>query len=157
MVSVIQSSKNCAESNRSNKKDFFWNEISESDRSNRKLQCIGWNKITIPKDKGGLGLVDVNLKNVALLSKWWWNLNQDKQSWWCKVIHGKYGQGMFINKQASVGSIKQFSPIIQSILSIAKDVKFSSLFSKNMIWTVKDGNSIYFWHDLWHTTEALSR
>lgn len=48
---------------------FFWNEISESGPPSKKLHWINWDKVTLPKDMGGLGLTDLNLKNIAQFTK----------------------------------------------------------------------------------------
>lgn len=74
------------------KREFFWNDGRNTGQGQKKLHWASWNKIVMPKDMGGLGLVDLEKKNLALLTKWWWHLNKDKTSLWSQVIRGKYGR-----------------------------------------------------------------
>lgn len=73
------------------KRNFFWDEICEECMNGRKLHTINWHQVCLPKDKGGLGLGDLNLRNVAALIKWWWRINKDKTSLWRRILIDKYG------------------------------------------------------------------
>ena len=44
----------------------------------------------MPKEKGGLGIRDIDTFNLALLGKWEWNLMQEKGEIWSKVLESKY-------------------------------------------------------------------
>jgi len=46
--------------------------------------------VCLPKEKGGLGIKDINSFNMALLGKWEWNLMQHKGELWAKVLESKY-------------------------------------------------------------------
>ena len=65
---------------------FLWGSTSEK----RRLHLVGWNKIIRPKEEGGLGIQATKIKNLALLAKLNWRMNQEKESIWAKVILGKY-------------------------------------------------------------------
>lgn len=47
------------------KRNFFWNEITEASYY-RKLHWICWEKLVLTKDMGGLGLVNLEVKNISL-------------------------------------------------------------------------------------------
>ena len=47
---------------------------------------MGWNKIFRSKEEGGLGIQAAKFKNLALLAKLNWRLNQENESIWAKVI-----------------------------------------------------------------------
>ena len=51
---------------------FLWGEGPDKN----KIAWIKWNIVCLPKEKGGLGLKDINTFNLALLGKWRWNLFQ---------------------------------------------------------------------------------
>ena len=57
-------------------RDFLWGSIREK----KKLHLVGWNKIIQPKEEGGLGIQVARAKNVALLAKLNWRLNQEKEA-----------------------------------------------------------------------------
>ena len=67
-------------------RDFLWGSIREK----KKLHLVGWNKIIQPKEEGGLGIQVARAKNVALLAKLNWRMNQEKEALWAKVIMNKY-------------------------------------------------------------------
>ena len=56
--------------------NFLWG----STREKRKLHLVGWNKIIQSKKEGGLGIQAARAKNVALLAKLNWRLNQEKEA-----------------------------------------------------------------------------
>lgn len=138
------------------RRGFFWKEINESSCYTKKFHSIGWNKIILPMDLGGLGLADLNLRNLALLSKWWWKIRQDRKCMWNKVLIGKYGNIFSDDTGVGVLNSKKFSPVMLSILQAYRDPCFANLFSESFKWIVKDGYSIDFWQDLWHSSGVLA-
>ena len=62
-----------------------------------KIAWVKWDTVCFPKDKGGLGIKDVNTFNLALLAKWKWHLFQHQGQLWAKVLESKYGgwRGLF--------------------------------------------------------------
>jgi len=49
---------------------FFW----QSDNQRRKYRLAKWSILCQPKEQGGLGIHNLELKNTALLSKWLFKL-----------------------------------------------------------------------------------
>lgn len=66
--------------------DFLWG----STREKKRLHLVTWNKIIQPKEEGGLRIQVARAKNVALLAKLNWRMNQEKEATWAKVILEKY-------------------------------------------------------------------
>ncbi|GJU41837.1 RNA-directed DNA polymerase, eukaryota, reverse transcriptase zinc-binding domain protein, partial [Tanacetum coccineum] len=64
-------------------KNFIW---SQSAKNNGKAK-VAWSYICKPKDKGGLGLKNLQTWNYALLSKHVWNIAIKKDSLWVKWVH----------------------------------------------------------------------
>jgi hypothetical protein len=64
---------------------FFW----QSDGHKRKYRLTKWNIICRPKDQGGLGVEDLELKNKSLLAKWLDKLINE-EGMWQELLHNKY-------------------------------------------------------------------
>lgn len=65
---------------------FWW---EASDRK-RKMCWVSWDRLTKPKDKGGLGLRDIQLFNQALLEKQAWRILTNPTCLLSRVLLGKY-------------------------------------------------------------------
>lgn len=57
------------------------------------LAPVSWDSIKHPKAMGGLGVGDIQHKNLGLLCKWLWRLLNDNQSLWCGLVRNKYNYG----------------------------------------------------------------
>ncbi|TYH21059.1 hypothetical protein ES288_A04G012500v1 [Gossypium darwinii] len=57
----------------------------------RKMAKVNWKQICKPKENGGAGVVNLEIKNKVLLAKWRWRVMVDKNALWSKVILAKYG------------------------------------------------------------------
>lgn len=62
------------------RKSFFWGEKRVGVVSKPRMHSLGWNKICRPKEAGGLGLVSLRERNLALLFKWWWRSCEERGS-----------------------------------------------------------------------------
>ncbi|KAE8661488.1 hypothetical protein F3Y22_tig00113725pilonHSYRG00522 [Hibiscus syriacus] len=60
--------------------NFLWD--SNSDRS---IHWVKWESLCKPKLHGGLGIIDIHLKNRSLLNKWIWSFDRELDSLWRKV------------------------------------------------------------------------
>ena len=68
-------------------KRFLW----EGSGSSRKIHWVDWNSVCNLKDNGGLGIMDVSIKNRALLNKWVWRYGEEPCALWRVIIASKYG------------------------------------------------------------------
>ena len=74
-------------------RNFLWG----SSESSKKIHWVGWQKVTKPKEKGGLGLQSAKGRNTALLAKLNWRLHVEKEALWAKVLRKKYCNQRRIN------------------------------------------------------------
>ncbi|XVF37078.1 hypothetical protein REPUB_Repub19eG0114600 [Reevesia pubescens] len=68
------------------RRDFLWG----STEGKIKFSRVAWDKVCVPKSKRGLGVINLDLKNVALLGKWHWEFVVEKEHLWRKLIISKY-------------------------------------------------------------------
>ncbi|KAK5834475.1 hypothetical protein PVK06_018354 [Gossypium arboreum] len=75
-----------------------------------------------PKENGGAGVVNLEIKNKALLAKWRWRVMVDKNALWSKVILAKYGSNA---KQwrFGVNNLKDMSTVWRGIVENSFDVR----------------------------------
>jgi hypothetical protein len=64
---------------------FFW----QGDNHKKKYRLMKWDILCLPKDQGGLGILNLEIKNICLLSKWLYKLiNED--GIWQELLRKKY-------------------------------------------------------------------
>jgi len=56
---------------------FFWH----GDKYKKKYRLAKWDILCHPKDQGGLGIIDLQVQNKCLLSKWIINLLNGHGTW----------------------------------------------------------------------------
>lgn len=122
--------------------NFLWS----GEENKHKYHLVAWEKVCRPKDLGGLGILDFDIMNIALLSKWLWKLFNEKGLWqrllWDKYI-GKSTFGQVNKKQGD-------SHFWQGLL------KCKDLFLAYCRFNVGNGKKTRFWEDKWIGKQSLS-
>lgn len=72
------------------RRNFLWG----STEGKRKIAKVSWKQICKLKEKGGVRVVNLVVKNKALLAKWSWRFAVEKDTMWRKVILAKYGSSV---------------------------------------------------------------
>jgi hypothetical protein len=67
------------------KSRFFW----QGDNEKKKYRLAKWSVVCSPKDQGGLGIHDLEVKSTALLGKWLFRLLTEDGIWQTK-LYRKY-------------------------------------------------------------------
>lgn len=114
-------------------KNFIWG----STQDKRKVQMVGWNRVTKPKE-GGLGLQAAKQKNLSLLAKLNWRFRKEKDKDWAKVLCIKY------NNPKRNGS---------NLWSGMK--RGGHVFMQGVKWKVGTNSTLNFWNDRWLTVDNL--
>ncbi|GAU48001.1 hypothetical protein TSUD_404780 [Trifolium subterraneum] len=57
----------------------------------RKIVWVSWDKICRPKNRGGLGIRDLRVVNLAFLGKWRWMIIAGGQGLWREILLARYG------------------------------------------------------------------
>ena len=55
----------------------------------KKYHLVNWKTVCLPKDQGGLGVIDLEIMNIALLEKCLWKLFNER-GMWQTVLQNKY-------------------------------------------------------------------
>lgn len=67
-------------------RNFLW----DSAKDKRKMCWVSWRKICTPMNKGGLGVKNLKLTNLALLSKWIWRYTKENDALWRRIVQEKF-------------------------------------------------------------------
>lgn len=66
---------------------FFW----RGDYSKFKYHMVKWENVCLPKDFVGLGIINTRQMNEALLTKWIWRIQSNRDDdIVCKMLRAKY-------------------------------------------------------------------
>ena len=68
-------------------RDFLWGGMG----NDVKHHLVGWDKVCVPKAKGGLGVQSLVLFNKTLLGKWLWRFGLEENNLWRRVLVEKFG------------------------------------------------------------------
>ncbi|WVZ57602.1 hypothetical protein U9M48_007966 [Paspalum notatum var. saurae] len=119
--------------------------IWQNDQHKKKYHLIKWDQIRQPKEQGGLGIIDLEVQNKCLLSKWLFKL-ANEEGIWQNLLRNKY-----LKSKLFGGGIKK--PGVSHFWAGLMDVKqdFLSLGS----FSVSDGTQVRFWEDTWCDNQPL--
>jgi hypothetical protein len=79
-------------------KRMVWQKIDDKKR----YHLVNWHTVCLPKDCGGLGVLDLTTMNKSLLCKWLWKL-ENTEGTWQTMLSRKYLANQVLS-QAKMGS-----------------------------------------------------
>ena len=112
----------------------------------KKIAWISWEKVCLPKERGGLGIKDVKAFNIALLGKWKWHLLNHHQELWIKVVESKYGGWRGLEEGDRVASQSIWWRDLKRV--VCQTYQGRSI-QEGFSWKVGAGHRINFWEDRW--------
>ena len=121
---------------------FLWGGGSDQN----KIAWIKWDIVCLPKEKGGLGIKDINTFNLALLGKWKWNLFQHQGQLWARLLESKYGGWRSLN-EASRDNNKSIR--WRDLKMASQHLQQGDAFQNRTLWRVGCGDRIKFREDNW--------
>ena len=101
---------------------------------------VSWDKVTLPKELGGLGLHNMKDKNNALLTKLCWRLACEKEAPWAKTLVAKY---------LSPNRITEEGKKLPCSSCWAACKKGGLVYAKGLKWSVKNREIVKVWTDFW--------
>jgi len=114
---------------------FFW----QGDNHKKKYRLSKWGILCLPKDQGGLGIMDLEVQNKCLLSKWLYKLiNEDGV--WQQLLRKKY------LKNKTIDEVKWKPGDSHFWLGL---MKVKDHFLNLSIFNLYNGTQCRFWEDKW--------
>jgi len=114
----------------------------------RGSQCkVAWEDVTLPKEKGGLGVPNLAKKNASLLKKFLLKFHSAPPAPWIDWIRNAYGW----NEQFDFGDdIPSMTPIWRDIYALLPSFR-----SETKV-LLGNGQMTAFWMDLWFGSQTLA-
>lgn len=119
-------------------RNLFWN--GTDCHPHRHL--VSWDRVSLPKNYGGLGLGAFKHRNNALPQKWLWQFTQEDNPLWKRVITSIYG----IEDHVWLPSPPKLSSRGRPWVAIDQQRLF---FIRFISFKAKNGSKIKVWKDTW--------
>ena len=117
-------------------RDFLWGSTEEK----RKLHLVNWNTVTLLRDRGGLGMVEMQPRNEAYLAKLCWRLANEQEAPWVRMLMIKY----FMNLR-----ITEVGRKLPCSRTWAACKKGGPIFKRGLKWIINNGAATNLWSDFW--------
>lgn len=125
-------------------RNFLWQRFGENSAN----VLVAWDKVTKPKDQGGLGIGNLLIHNKALLGKWVWRYQSERQVFWAQIIHSIYGTDANGWEAGSARRATHRAPW-KAISAVAQEI------NRGATHKLGNGRKIRFWHDQWLDARPL--
>jgi len=151
-LSLFRMPKKVAEEIISLQRKFLWG----GNKEGRSLSLVRWELVQQSKEKGGLGVGDIEDKNIALLVKWWWKYATTEDQMWKRVIMALHNEDQALLPLCPTKK-KPESGIWQTLKQLIQDqkLKAAQAFWENINLVVGKGDRIRFWEDNWTQDKPL--
>ncbi|GKV38230.1 hypothetical protein SLEP1_g46166 [Rubroshorea leprosula] len=80
---------------------FLWGYMEDKS----KLAWLSWEKVCRNRSEGGLGVPNLDCRNIVMLGKWWDRFGKEEGSLWRKVVIDKYYEGGERNEEQRIKEI----------------------------------------------------
>jgi hypothetical protein len=124
-----------------------------------KIAWVKWSDLCRPKAEGGLGIKNLRLVNVSLLTKWRWRLLVAHDALWSLVLKAKYGADIGYSSELLGCGNKRFASFWWKDLCKLGQINGHSSVdwcSEIMVKKVGNGGGTRFWLDTWVGGGALA-
>ncbi|XP_022041114.1 uncharacterized protein LOC110943688 [Helianthus annuus] len=119
----------------------------------KKLHWVGWDKVTVAKGKGGLGVNRLENSNQALVLKWLWRYRSESNALWKKVVDAVHSLARNWDLYPVQTRYKGgwYNIVKWGKQSKVADVGFNSLIRAD----IGNGDLVRFWMDPWLCGQPL--
>jgi hypothetical protein len=121
----------------------------------KKICWVKWDQICLPKARGGLGVKNLDLFNLALLGKWKWRFLNDSGAVWADLLRFRYDHlpTILMGNQPLTSSPRN-SIWWRDVIGYGRGQQHN-WFTSNVSCRVGDGNNIEFWKFKWYGNQPL--
>lgn len=128
------------------RRNFLW--------GTNKIHLTNWKAVSLSKGKGGLGITNLEHRNLAMLGKVWWRILENNNKPWMRLLRAKYGID-YHNWTSSRYSNKP-STLIRNLQFLQGHRGTSMLFNRDSYkWKANNGSRTRFWEDTWTADNSL--
>lgn len=128
------------------RRTFLW---GKSDGNTNGISLLNWEMVCLPTRWGGMGVADLQIRNISLMLRWWWRLYHEPDSLWAMVATRIRGTGIYAN-----------GPRLWSVRGSffwRQLGKIKHYFNWSLEWIVGDGSAISFWFDPWNGAPMIDQ
>ncbi|CAN0872181.1 LINE-1 retrotransposable element ORF2 protein [Linum grandiflorum] len=127
--------------------NFLWTGMADT----KKFHMVSWDNVKVPKERGGLGILDLRCMNKALLGKWLWRFGVQREAWWRILVHIKFGLDRGSEwRSARPGGSAGWSVWFWICKENLEFWEFAYVDPGGGEW-------VRFWHDIWIPRKHLAR
>ena len=122
-------------------RNFLWGGGAEG----KKIAWVAWDQVCVPRDKGGLGIKAIKDFNRALLIKWKWQLFQQTDQFWNRILLSKYKGWRGLEEASHKQHHSFWWSDLKSVMLHSSMAGVLNQFQ----WRLGRGDQILFWEDSW--------
>jgi hypothetical protein len=99
---------------------------------------VKWHVVCRPKEFGRLGIINTQILNECLMTKWIWKLYNQKDYLWARLVRGKYMQSEDLFRSRSDNGSQWWKSLH----------KIKHLFKKGVVHKIGNGKATQLWNDV---------
>ncbi|XP_058725510.1 uncharacterized protein LOC131596787 [Vicia villosa] len=132
---------------------FLWS--GGEDR--KSIHWVCWDTVCKSKEEGGLGIKNVEIMNVALISKWKWRILNENEAVWSGIIRARYGKVKLKILVGDMAVVGKKDSIWWRDLMVSDNYErlLVNHFSRAINCSVGNGEDIPFWYACWIDKQPL--
>lgn len=135
--------------------NFLWRGVGQK----KSIHRVSWKKFCLAKYEGGLGVKNIELFNIYLLSKWKWRILHDKKTIQVGIINHRHRDPRLslLSNSKSRGR-KGYSIWWRDFIKLGFDSSFNKdYFADNLKCTLSNSNEIAFWSNNWMGSQNIKQ
>lgn len=126
---------------------FLWGDLHGGVEKKHGMHLLKLEKVCLPKQQGGLGLISLKQMNLVLIAKWWWRCYNERSRMWNNLISQRYGKHVNYNI-LNIPISNDTSSMFRAIISIGNSADLGGLIGRDCFkWKINNGEKVLFWED----------